>query len=249
MSFIQNAVVLITGANRGIGRSLVEGALQRGARKVYAAVRRPESAQELVQQFGFKVVPLRLDLEVPSSIEEAARLAQDTQVVVHNAGIAEMGGVLDPTAVQQLEHQMLVNASGLIRVAQAFAPVLKAQGGGTLAQLNSVASIKTFAAGATYSASKAAAYAITQALREELAAQGTHVVSVHPGPIATDMARQAGFFEQAEPASVVGDALFEAIEQKRFHVFPDSFARSFWQGYESYARSVVEAPFGMPAAH
>lgn len=249
MSSIQNSVVLVTGANRGIGKALVEGALQRGARKVYAAVRRPETARELVDAFGSKVVPLRLDLEAPESIEEAARLAQDVQVLIHNAGIAEMGGALEAGAVAQLEHQILVNVSGLIRVAQAFAPVLKSQGGGTLAQLNSVVSIKAFGAAATYSASKAAAYAITQALREELAAQGTLVVSVHPGPIATDMARQAGFFDQAEPASVVVDALFEAVENQQFHVFPDSFAGQIGQAYQSFAQSVVEAPLEIPVAH
>lgn len=128
----------------------------------------------------------------------------------------------------------------MIRVAEAFAPVLKANGGGALVQLNSVVSIKTFPAFATYSASKAASYAITQALRESLAEQGTEVVSVHPGPIATDMAKSVGLEETAEPPSLVANAIFDALENKTFHVFPDSMAKQLWAGYQNYAENVIE---------
>ena len=241
MSQLNQQVVLVTGANRGIGKAIVAGAIQRGASKVYAAVRRLESAQPLVAEFGNRVVPVRLDLDDPQSLLDAARVAHDVTVVINNAGALEIAGPLAKDAVVSLERQIQVNASGLIRVAQAFAPHLKHNGGGSLVQLNSVVSIKTFAQVATYSASKAASYAITQALREELAGQGTHVVSVHPGPIATDMANEAGFGEQAESPTLVADGIFDAIANKTFHVFPDSMARQFWQGYQGYAEAVIEA--------
>lgn len=249
MSQLSNQVVLVTGANRGIGRAIVVGALNRGAKKVYAAVRKLDSAASLVSEFGDRVVPIVVDLEKPETITAAAKVATDASVVINNAGVLNIAGPLADDAVKSLEYQVNVNVSGLIRVAQAFAPVLKANGGGALAQLNSVVSVKTFGSVATYSASKAASYAITQALREELAGQGTHVISVHPGPIATDMANDAGFGDSAEPASVVADALFEALQNKSFHVFPDSTAKQFWQGYQGYATAVIEAAPAAAAAH
>ncbi|MGB3614935.1 MAG: SDR family NAD(P)-dependent oxidoreductase, partial [Elainellaceae cyanobacterium] len=119
--------------------------------------------------------------------------------------------------------------------------VLKANGGGVFAQLNSVVSMKTFSNFATYSASKAAAYSITQALRELLADQGTIVLSVHPGPIATDMGDEAGLTEIAEPPTLVADGIIAALKAGNFHVFPDSMAKQIGGAYASFATNVVEA--------
>jgi short-subunit dehydrogenase len=102
-------------------------------------------------------------------------------------------------------------------------------------------SLKSFADFATYSASKAAAYSITQALRDKLKAQGSLVLSVHPGPIATDMANSAGFGASAEPASLVADGIVAALAAGEFHVFPDRMARNFWSAYQDFAGAVVEA--------
>jgi short-subunit dehydrogenase len=125
-------------------------------------------------------------------------------------------------------------------MAQAFAPVLKANGGGVFAQINSVASMKSFSNSATYCASKAAAYSITQALRELLSEQGTFVLSVHPGPIATDMSDAAGLTETAEPPALVADGMIEALKAGDFHVFPDSMAKQIGGAYKSFAENVVE---------
>lgn len=238
---VQDKTVLVTGANRGIGRAIVEGALGRGAKRVYAAVRRLDSAQSLVKEFGDRVVPIQVDLEQPDSIREAARTASDVQIVVNNAGVLKNANPLSDHAVESLLYEVNVNVVGLIHVAQAFAPVLKANGGGALVQLNSVASIKAFADFATYSASKAASYSITQSLRDQLAEQGTHVVSVHPGPIATDMANDAGLGEIAEPPSLVADAIFQAVRDGEFHAYPDTMAKQVGAAYQSFAKSVVEA--------
>ena len=186
---IENKTVLVTGANRGIGRTIVEEALNRGASKVYAAVRRLESAAPLVEEFGNRVVPVRVDVSDAASVQEAAEVASDVDVVVNNAGVLTTTNAVEADALKSLEYEFDVNVYGLVRVAQAFAPVLKANGGGALVQLNSVVSVKTFGQFTTYSASKAASYSITQGLRETLRDQGTHVVSVHPGPIKTDMIR------------------------------------------------------------
>ena len=248
MSQLTNQVILVTGANRGIGKAIVAEAIARGGKKVYAAVRDLKSAEPLVKEFGSKVVPIELDLSKPQTVIEAANQTSDVTIVVNNAGALTMTKALDEDAVSSLEYLVDVNVSGLIRVAQAFAPILKNNGGGVLAQVNSVVSTKAFPTSATYSASKAASYAVTQALREQLRPQGTEVVSIHPGPIATDMGKEAGLENIAEPPSVVAVAFFDALDSKAFHVFPDTMAQQIWEQYRGYAESVIEPELEL-AAH
>lgn len=238
---VTGSVVLVTGANRGIGRAIVESAFEHGAQKVYAAVRDVTSAQPLVEQFGEKLVPVQVDLLDHDSIHAAAKTASDVGIVINNAGVLKTASPLAEHAVDALHFEMKVNVYGFIEVARAFTPVLQANGGGALVQLNSVASLRNFADFATYSASKAASYSLTQGLRDKLADDGIHVVSVHPGPIQTDMARDAGIDEIAEPPSLVADAIFDAVENGVFHAWPDSMAKQIGQAYESFAKGVVEA--------
>lgn len=238
---IEKKTALITGANRGIGMAILESFLHNGVEKIYAAVRNPESMSPMVDKYGDRVEPINIDLNDPDSITAAAMRAKDVDIVVNNAGILSMNTALDSGAIDALESEFTTNVFGLIRVAQAFAPILKENGGGVFVQLNSIASMKSFSYIATYSASKAAAYSVTQALRDELREQGTHVVSVHPGPIDTDMGDAAGFSEIAEPPSIVADSIVTAIRTGAFHVFPDSMAKMVGDAYESYAESIVDA--------
>lgn len=238
---IENKTALITGANRGIGKVILEAFLENGANKVYAAVRKLESAQPLIEKYGDRVEAVHIDLAQPDSIKDAAVKAGDVEVVVNNAGVLTSSMPLDEDAISNLNYEIDTNVSGLIRMAQAFAPVLKQNGGGALIQLNSIASIKNFLPFTTYSASKAAAYSVTQALRDALAEQGTRVISVHPGPIATDMGHDAGFDEIAEPASLVSDAIIQAMNNDDFHVFPDAMAKQIESAYQGYAENIVMA--------
>lgn len=241
MSFdVNGKVALVTGANRGIGKVIAETLLKEGAAKVYAAVRNVDSVSDLVSSSGGKVVALELDLSKPQTIAKAAEQSQDVELVINNAGVLKTASPLASDAIDNLKFEMDVNVYGLLRMAQTFAPILAGNGGGAFVQLNSVVSIKNFANFATYSASKAASYSLTQALKEVLEEHGTQVVSVHPGPIATDMADTAGLTEIAEPPSVVADGIISALREDRFHVFPDSMAKDFWSAYESYATNMVE---------
>ena len=240
---VKDKVALVTGANRGIGRAIAESFLEHGAKKVYLAVRNPESTIELAQKYGERVVTLQVDVSNADSIASLAQSAQDTQIVVNNAGILRTADPLAENAETALSEELEVNLYGLLRVANAFAPILEQQSDAALVQLNSVASIKNFHPFSTYSASKAAAYSITQGLRESFAEKNVSVMSVHPGPIDTDMASQAGF-EASDSASVVAEAIVNGLQEDQFLVFPDTMAKDFEAAYQSYAEALIK-PLGL----
>ncbi len=141
MKTVQHKVALVTGANRGIGKAIVESLITKGASKVYAAVRDVSSAQALVESYGDQVIPIELDLSKPDTIQAAAARATDVEIVVNNAGVLKTATALAEDAIQAFEFEIEINVYGLMRVAQAFAPVLKNNGGGALVQLNSIGSL------------------------------------------------------------------------------------------------------------
>lgn len=237
---VNGQVALVTGANRGIGKAITAALLEQGAAKVYAAVRRLNSADPLVKEYGERVKPVECNLTRPETIQAAAAAAADVSLVVNNAGVLRVATPFSADVIEALQFEMDANVYGLIHIARAFAPVLKANGGGALVQLNSVASLKTFPDFTTYCASKAAAYAVTQGLRAILMEQGTAVVSVHPGPIDTDMGDAAGLSEIAEPPQLVGEAIIAALKSGEFHAWPDSAASQMGKAYASFAKGVIE---------
>ncbi|MBJ2154939.1 SDR family oxidoreductase [Variovorax sp. IB41] len=197
---IENAVVLVTGANRGIGLVFTRELLARGARKVYAAARDPAT----ITQAG--VQPLRLDVTKPEEVAAAAALASDVTLVINNAGIAQAGGFLAPDSEEVARRIFETNFFGVLRVSKAFAPVLAANGGGALLNVLSVASWMNGGDLAAYSASKSAAWSLTNALRSELAPQKTQVLGLHVGYVDTDLTR--GFeVPKSSPEDIVGRAL------------------------------------------
>ncbi|MER7170170.1 SDR family oxidoreductase [Streptomyces mesophilus] len=196
---LKNAVAVVTGANRGLGRHLAAQLLERGA-KVYAAARRPET----VDLPG--AIPLQLDVTDPESIEAAARTASDVTLVVNNAGISTGTRLLagSPDAVRQ---EMEVNFFGPLTVTRAFAPVIESNGGGSVLNVLSVLSWLHPAHLGAYSAAKAAAWALTGATREELAPRGISVSALHVGYMDTDMAAAVPADQKADPADVAAQAL------------------------------------------
>lgn len=234
----KNAVV--TGANRGIGLAIADALLKHGIEKVYAAVRNPDSLAALQAQYPDRVIPIKTDLTDQASLTALAEQAKDADIVINNSGVLTLSRPLSEDAIENLAYEMDVNVYGLLRIAQAFAPVLKQRAGSVFAQLNSVASIKNFLDLSTYSASKAAAFSITQGLRDEFLENGVRMISVHPGPITTDMAKQAGMDEMGEPPEVVAEGLIQAIlSDDGYLVFPDSMAKEFENAYQGYADALI----------
>jgi len=218
MSKISGKTALVTGANRGIGRAFVKGLLEAGASKIYATARRPEALADLVEQGQGKVVPLALDVTNPDQIVEAAK-NRDVSLLINNAGIAKFTGLIAADSAEPARDEMEVNYFGLLNMVRAFAPVLAANGGGAVINLSSIAGQVNFPVLGSYSASKAAVHSLTQGIRAELAAQGTQVLGVYPGPVDTDMAESFPM-EKTSPDQVV-KTIFEALEAGENSVYPD----------------------------
>ena len=178
---VEGAAALVTGANRGLGAAIAQALLDAGA-KVYGAARDPAT----ITNRGLIAVPL--DVTDGDDIAIAARTCRDVSIVVNNAGILRSAASLAEGAVDAARAEMETNFFGSMRMARAFAPVLRRNGGGALVNMLSVLSFMSVPQGATYSASKAAAWSLTNSLRIELRRQGTLVVAVHAGYIDTDMA-------------------------------------------------------------
>lgn len=237
---LTNKIALVTGANRGIGKEIVNSFIAHGAKKVYLAVRNLDSTKALEQKYGNKVSTVFVDFSQPESIKELAKLAQDVNVVVNNAGVLTMTNPLDINVEASFKKELEVNVFGLLRMAQAFTPILEKNGGGAFVQLNSIASIIGGKDMSTYAASKAASYSFTQSLKQCLLSKNIQVLSVHPGPIDTDMGALAGIKDIAEPATVVSEGIVTALKNGDFHLFPDTMAKEFGEAYKPYAEKYIE---------
>ena len=214
---IKDSVVLVTGANRGLGLEFARQALALGARKVYAAARDPSK----VTLPG--VVPVKLDVTRPEDAAELATRCPDVTLLINNAGIARTGGVLAADAATVLREQLETNVFGLLHMSRAFAPVLARNGGGAILNLLTILSwINTPLLGA-YGVSKSAAWALTNSLRIELQAQGTQVVGFHGGFIDTDLVRGLDV-PKATPVDVVAQS-YAAIEAGELEVRVDEGTR------------------------
>ncbi len=227
---IQDSIALVTGANRGIGKAIVEALLARGAAKVYAGARNPDSLADLVAASGGKVVPLQLDVTDQGQVDAAASAASDATIVVNNAGVALHGDMFD-NSLKGPEREFAVNYWGVLRMTRAFAPQLKTRGSGTIANVSSIAGLTNFPMFPTYSDSKAAVHSLTQGTRHLLTGTGVKVLGVYPGPVDTDLAKDIEFTKET-PANVA-NTILDAIESGAEEVFTDEMARDYAPAYEA----------------
>lgn len=223
---IADKAVLVTGANRGIGKALVEEALRRGAALVYAGMRRPLAHADR------RVMPLILDVTSAAQIQAAALQVEALDILVNNAGVGLYDDLSDRAA---LEQSLAVNLFGTYAVTQAFLPLLT-RSRGALVNVVSVAAFAAVPVMPAYSISKAAAFSLSQSLRALLAARGVSVHAVMAGPVDTDMTR--GFDIPKAPPPLVARAIFDGVEQGAEEIFPDPLSASL---ADSWTRGAVKA--------
>jgi NAD(P)-dependent dehydrogenase (short-subunit alcohol dehydrogenase family) len=243
---IEGAVVLVTGANRGIGRAIAEALLAKGAKKVYAAVRDVDTLGDL--RSDARIVPLQLDVTDAEQVRTAAALASDVDLVISNAGVALAVGtpLTDGAILDRARREMEVNYFGPLRLVQQFAPTLAQNGGGAFALVGSIAGLTNTALIPTYSASKAAMHSLAQAARVLLGAQGTSVFGVYPGPVDTDMNRMLDI-PKASPRDVAF-AILDGIEAGQEDIFPDAMAADFGRQFEASPKTSERQSAAMVAA-
>lgn len=219
--YIQDITVLVTGANRGIGRALAEALIQQDAAHVYAAARRPETLDALVAQAPERITPVQLDVNRLDDIAALLEQVSTLDLLINNAGVLASGSLLEANRAD-IEQDMRTNFFGPLAVTRALLPVLK-DGGGAVVNMLTLAALGSMPVIGGYSASKAAAFSMTQALRAKLAPLGIRVHGVFPGPVDTDMIRS---FEmpKATPESVAR-AVLAAVEAGEEEIFPDAMAR------------------------
>lgn len=219
---IENAVVLVSGANRGIGMQFALSALARGARKVYAGARNPND----VSISG--VETLQLDVTSSATIALAVEKCRDVNVIVNNAGICHPGSLLAQGGVEAAQEHFETNVLGMLKVMSGFAPVLAANGGGAFLNVLSVASWINSGTLNGYAVSKSAAWGLTNGLRQELRSQGTQVLGLHMGFVDTDMTKDFAV-AKVSAASIV-EVAYDALEAGASEVLADERAQMIKRG-------------------
>jgi NAD(P)-dependent dehydrogenase (short-subunit alcohol dehydrogenase family) len=216
---VEGSVALVTGANRGIGKAISAALLDRGAAKVYAAVRDVTT----VATDDPRLIPVRLDVTDAAQVRAVAAALGDVQIVVNNAGIGRPATPLSAT-IDDARAELEVNYLPLLATTQAFAPVLAANGGGAFVNVLSVVSWIGEPSLATYSASKSAAWSFTNSARVELKRRSTQVVGVHVGFVDTDLT--AGLDTEKIAPATVADAALDALEAGAAEAVVDEFSRT-----------------------
>jgi NAD(P)-dependent dehydrogenase (short-subunit alcohol dehydrogenase family) len=233
---INDKTVLVTGGNRGIGRALVEEALNRGAQRVYAGARQPWTHPDP------RVTPLILDVTSDAQVRRAAADVASLDILVNNAGLALYDDLSDRSAIEQ---SLATNLYGPYDVIQAFLPLLT-RSRGTIVNNLSMNSLAPFPIIPSYSLSKAAAFSLTQSLRALLADRGVRVYAVMTGPTDTDMTR--GFDIPKTPAESVARAIFDGVEKDEEEIFPDPMSETVAESWRSGTLKGLERQFAAIAA-
>jgi len=228
MPTMTDATILVTGANRGIGRALVEEALRRGVKRVYAGTRQP-----LVHP-DERVTPLTLDVSNAAQIRDAVATVESLDILVNNAGLSLNADLSDRSALQD---HLAVNLFGTYDTTQAFLPLLT-RSRGAIVNVLSLASLAAVPLDPTYSISKAAAFSLTQSLRLALAGHGVTVHAALPGPVDTDMGPKIDI-PKASPESVAS-AIFDGVETGDEDIFPDPMSESIAEGWRNSVSKVLE---------
>ena len=225
---IADKTVLVTGANRGLGRALVDEALRKGAKRVYAGSRQPMAVADK------RVVPLIMDVSDPAQIQRAAEEVESLDIVINNAGVSVPDDLSDRAAFEQ---HLAVNLYGTLDVSRAFLPSL-IQSHGAVVNIVSLGAVAAVPVLPAYSVSKAASFSLTQSLRALLAVHGVSVYAVMPGPIDTDMVRDLDI--PKTPAEDVARAILDGVERGEEEIFPDPMSQMVAGGWRAGVAKQLE---------
>lgn len=233
---LKGKIVLVTGANGGLGGALVKALLDKGVARVYAAARSTAAVADLVQQHAGRVIALKLDITDASSVAAAAEQCRDLDLLINNAGVNRCEGLLGPTGMDSARQEMEVNYFGTLAMCRAFAPLLAVHGFGAIVNVCSIIGLVNLPVNGTYCASKAAGHSLLQGIRAELAPRGVRVVGVYPGPVDTKMT--AG---QEMPKSTpvqVASAILAGLELDAEDIFPDPMSQGVFEQLGKNAKQV-----------
>ncbi|VAW22042.1 Short-chain dehydrogenase/reductase SDR? [hydrothermal vent metagenome] len=231
---IKNSTAIVTGANRGLGRALVDALLNQGAAKIYATARSQKSLGEL-ELISPKITPVLLEVTDPGQIAELAGRTKDATLLINNAAILDFGAALE-SEQKTIEHNLEVNLFGLLNLTRAIAPNIAKNDGGAVVNILTLLSLASMPAITPYNISKAAAWSLTLSLRAELAASNISVHSVFPGAIDTDMI--AGVEMDKTAPRDVAAAIVEGINQDKEDIFPDAMAQQVYQAWSKDHKAV-----------
>jgi short-subunit dehydrogenase len=230
---LDNDVVIVTGAARGIGKALVAELLSRNVKKIYAVGRNETVKAAYAGQP--EITALIADVSDAKQVAALALIAPDVTVVINNAGVLDFGGSLTASD-EAISRNFGTNFQGQLNVARSFAPIMEKNGGGHLVNLLTVVSFASMPALAVYNASKAAAWSMTQSLRADLAKKGIQVHAVFPGPVDTDMAAEITF-PKTSPADVA-EAIVEGIVNGEEDIFPDEMSKQVYAAWRADHKAV-----------
>ncbi|MDW3211254.1 MAG: SDR family oxidoreductase [Reichenbachiella sp.] len=232
----EGKVALVSGGNRGIGKAIVVELLERGAKKVYAGARNPETLVVLKEKYGDRLVPLKLDVTDEATIAEAAKVASDVEILINNAGVLKFDSILGKDAAVNLSDQLAVNVHGVINLTNAFVEVLKQKDAAAIAVVSSLAGLANMPVIGTYSVTKAAVHSVTQGYRAELAERNVLVAGVYPGAIDTDMTKDMEMGK--DTPENVAKAVVDGLAAGQEDIYPDVMSEQLGVGYGSSPKTI-----------
>lgn len=231
---INSATALVTGANRGIGRALVDSLLKAGVKQVYAATRSQESANALAS-LDFRVTPIVLDITDGAQIKRTVAAAGNVNLLINNAGVLDFGSFFDATD-DQVQRNFATNFHGTLHMSTSFASVIAGNGGGTIVNMLTLVALASMPGLSVYNASKAAAWSMTQSLRANLAPQNIQVIGVFPGAVDTDML--AGVDMPKTSPAEIAEAVIGGIMANSEDVFPDPMSAGLYAQWKQDHKAV-----------
>lgn len=237
---IQGKTVLVTGANRGLGKALVQTLITRGAKSIYAAGRDAESLTNIVNLAPAVIKAIQLDVTRTEDIQLLAAQLPQLDVLINNAGIATGITFSAENSLSVASAEMATNYFGPLHLTHALLPLLRASKGAVV-NISSIAGIANFPSLGPYSASKAAVHSFTQGLRAELRSAGVFVQGVYPGPIDTDMTKGSEM-NKADAADVAKN-IINGLEAGEEDIFPDMFSQTMYEIFNQNPKH-LEQQFG-----